>query len=93
MEVGTSKSSQERTFTAKRSLSVMMTLFTRYSQIFLSIIHPLGSTRVGNELWTNWNKALLRLWQTQLNFAVFCASSACGVNSEHLNYAKHSISI
>ena len=27
----------------------------------------------------------------QLNFAVFCTSSACGVSSEHLNYAKHPI--
>ena len=40
-------------------------------------------------MWTNWNKAPMRLWQTQLNFAVFCASSACGVSSEHLNYMKH----
>ena len=27
----------------------------------------------------------------QLNFAVICASSACGVSSEHLNYTKHSM--
>ena len=39
----------------------------------------------------NCNKAPLRLWQTQLNFAVFCASSACGVSSEHLNYKRHSM--
>ena len=31
----------------------------------------------------------MRLWQTQLNFAVWCASSACGVSSAHLNYTKH----
>ena len=31
----------------------------------------------------------MRFWQLQLNFAVFCASSACGVSSAHLNYAKH----
>ena len=31
----------------------------------------------------------MKLWQTQLNFAVFCASSACGVSSAHLNYTKH----
>ena len=37
----------------------------------------------------NWNKAPMRLWQTQLNFAVWCASSACGVSSAHLNYTKH----
>ena len=27
----------------------------------------------------------------QLNFAVFCASSACGVSSAYLNYKKHSM--
>ena len=42
-----------------------------------------------SQLWTNWNKAPISLWQTQLNFTVFCASSACGVSSAHLNYAKH----
>ena len=47
----------------------------------------------------------MRLWQTQLNFVVWCASSACGqtqlnfvvwcalsacgVSSVHLNYTKH----
>ena len=31
----------------------------------------------------------MRLWQTQLNFAVWCASSAGGVSSAHLNYTKH----
>ena len=30
----------------------------------------------------------MRLWQSQLNFAVWCASSTCGVSSEHLNYTK-----
>ena len=44
---------------------------------------------VGDKLWKNWNKAPLKLWQTQLNYAVFCASSACGVSSTHLNYTKH----
>ena len=51
--------------------------------------NPLGQMRVGDKLWTNWNKAPMRLWQTQLNFAVWCTSSACGVSSEHLNYTKH----
>ena len=50
--------------------------------------YPLGQMRVGDKLWTNWNKALLKLWQTQLNFAVWCTSSACGVSSAHLNYSK-----
>ena len=45
--------------------------------------------RDGDKLWKNWNKAPLKLWQTQLNYAVFCASSACGVSSADVNYTKH----
>ena len=59
----------------------------RFPNIFVD--YPLGKMLVGDKLWTKWNKAPLKLWQTQLNFAVFCASSACGVNSAHLNYTKH----
>ena len=59
----------------------------RFWNIFVD--YPLGQMRVGDKLWTNWNKAPMRLWQTQLNFAVFCASSACEVSSAHLNYTKH----
>ena len=44
---------------------------------------------VGDKLWMNWSKAPMRLWQTQLNFAVWCPSSACGISMAHLNYTKH----
>ena len=59
----------------------------RFLNIFVN--YPLGQMDVGDKLWTHWNKAPLKLWQTQLNFAVFYASSACGVSSAHFNYAKH----
>ena len=59
----------------------------RFPNIFVD--YPLGKMRVGVKLWNNWNKAPMRLSQTQLNFAVFCALSACGVSSAHLNYTKH----
>ena len=59
----------------------------RFPNIFVD--YPLGQMRVGDKLWTNWNKAPLKLWQTQLNYVLFCASSACGVSSAHLNYTKH----
>ena len=59
----------------------------RFLNIFVD--YPLGQMRVGDKLWTNWNKAPLKLWQTWLNYAVFCASSASGVSSAHLNYTKH----
>ena len=59
----------------------------RFRNIFVDYL--LGQMRVGDKLWTSWNKAPMRLWQMQLNFVVWCASSACGVSSEHLNYTKH----
>ena len=59
----------------------------RFLNIFFDYL--LGQMHVGDKLWTNWNKAPMQLWQTQLNFTVFCASSACGVSSAHLNYGKH----
>ena len=61
----------------------------RFPNIFVD--YPLGEMRVGNKVWTNWNNASLKLWQTQLNYVVFCASSACGVSSAHLNYTKHPV--
>ena len=59
----------------------------RFWNIFVD--YPLAQMRVGDRAWTNWNKAPMQLWQSQLNFAVWCASSACAVSSAHLNYAKH----
>ena len=52
------------------------TFSARFPDIFVHYL--LGQMRVGDKLWTNWNKAPMRLWQTQLNFVVWCASSACG---------------
>ena len=65
------------------------TFSARFLNIFVN--YPLGQMRVGDKLWTNWNKAPMRLWQTKLNFAVWCTSSACGVSSAHLNYTMHPI--
>ena len=47
--------------------------------------YPLGAVRVEDQRFKDWDHCKLTLWQTQLNFAVFCASSACGVSVEHLN--------
>ena len=60
---------------------------------FLNIFddYPLGQMHVGDRLWTHWNEASMQLWQTQLNFTVWCTSFACGVSSAHLNYSKHPI--
>ena len=57
----------------------------------ISVDYPLEEMQIGNRLWTNWNERPLKLWQTQLHFAMFCASSACGVSSEDLDHKKHSM--
>ena len=48
----------------------------KFPNIFVD--YPLGQMHMGDKLWMNWNKAPMRLWQTQLNFAVWCTSSVCG---------------
>ena len=44
--------------------------------------------RVEDQRFKDWDHYKFTLWQSQLNFAVFCASSACGVSVEHLNAKK-----
>ena len=48
--------------------------------------YPLGGIRIPDKKWKNWENSPMNLWQTQINFAIFCASSACGVSAEHLTY-------
>ena len=50
--------------------------------------YPLGAVRVEDQRFKDWDHYKLTLWQSQLNFAVFCASSGCGVSVEHLNTKK-----
>ena len=47
--------------------------------------YPLGAVRVEDQKFEDWDHYKFTIWQSQLNFAVFCASSACGVSVEHLN--------
>ena len=46
--------------------------------------YPLGAVRVEDQRFKDWDHYKFTLWQSQLNFIVFCASSACGVSVEHL---------
>ena len=48
----------------------------------------LGAVRVEDQRFKDWDHYKFTLWQSQLNFAVFCASSACGISVEHLNAKK-----
>ena len=51
--------------------------------------YPPTGMRVEDQKYIDWDHYKFTLWQTQLNFAVFCASSACGVSIEHLNAYYH----
>ena len=50
--------------------------------------YRLGAVRVEDQKFKDWDHYKFTIWQSQLNFAVFCASSACGVSFEHLNAKK-----
>ena len=58
------------------------TFFTNYQ---------LGPVRVEDQKFKDWTNYKFTIWQSQLNFAVFCASSACGVSVEHLNAKEQMI--
>ena len=47
--------------------------------------YPLGAVRVEDQKFKDWDHYKFTIWQSQLNFTIFCASSACGVSVEHLN--------
>ena len=55
----------------------------KFPNIFTN--YPLGTVRVEDQKFKDWDHYKFTIWQSQLNFAVFCASSACGVSVEHLN--------
>ena len=40
---------------------VPLTFLARFPNTFVD--YPLGQMHVGDKLWTNWNKAPMRLWQ------------------------------
>ena len=55
----------------------------KFPNIFVN--YPLGAVRVEDQKFKDWDHYKFTIWQSQLNFTVFCASSACGVSVEHLN--------
>ena len=50
--------------------------------------YPFGAVRVEDQRFIDWDHYIFTLWEMQLNFTVFCASSACGVSVKHLNAKK-----
>ena len=49
-------------------VSARNTFLARFPNIFVD--YPLGEMKVGDRSWTNWNKAPMQLWQSQLNFVI-----------------------
>ena len=54
-----------------------------FPNVFMN--YPLGAVRVEDQRFKDWDHYKFTIWQSQLNFIVFCACSACGVSVEHLN--------
>ena len=44
-----------------------------------------------NDRYDTWLHDSLSLWQTQLNFAIYCSTTACGISWQHLNGSKSSL--
>ena len=55
----------------------------RFPNVFTNYMN--GGMRVEDKKYIAWENYEFTLWQTQLNFAVFCTSSACGVSVEHIH--------
>ena len=55
----------------------------KFPNVFTNYL--LGAMRVEDRKFKDWDHYKFTIWQSQLNFVVFCASSACGVSVEHLN--------
>ena len=55
----------------------------KFPNVFTNYL--LGAVRVEDQKFKDWHHYKFTIWQSQLNFAVFCTSSACGVSVEHLN--------
>ena len=54
----------------------------KFPNVFMNYL--LGAVRVEDQKFKDWDHYKFTIWQSQLNFAVFCTSSACGVSVEHL---------
>ena len=65
-------------------ISIVFNVFTNYEN---------GQMRVTNQKYIDWEHHKFTLWQMQLNFVVFCASSAYGVCTLHMHSLKPMIYI
>jgi len=66
-------------------VSVSASFSTKYLDIFASDSYVLPSTEGNITVANQWHNSPLAFWQTQLNFATWCATTGCGVGvHDHL---------
>ena len=58
----------------------------KFPNVFANYMN--GGMRLEDEKYIDWDHYIFTLWQAQLDFVVFCVSSAFGVSVEHLNAKK-----
>ena len=58
----------------------------KFPNVFM--YYQLGALRVEDPTFIHWDHYKFTLWQIQLNFVVFCASSACGISAQHMDAKK-----
>ena len=55
----------------------------KFPNVFTNYL--LVAVGVEDQRFKDWDHYKFNLWQSQLNFAVFCVSSACGISVKHMN--------
>ena len=70
LQVLSGKDLYKQTIVVSAGRSSKDTFPARFPNIFVD--YPLGQMRVGDKLWTHWNKAPLKLWQTVKFGCVLC---------------------
>ena len=55
----------------------------KFQNVFTNYMN--GGMRVEDKKHIDWENYEFTLWQMELNFTVFCATSACGVSVEHMH--------
>ena len=61
-------------------VSVLASFNTKYLDIYTSDSYVLPSTEGNINVANQWHNSPLAFWQTQLNFATWCATTGCGVS-------------
>ena len=65
---------------------IIIVIVFKFPNVFTH--YQFGALRAEDPTFNHRDHYKFTLWQTQLNFVVFCASSACGVSVQHMNAKK-----